>query len=82
MSDDNNTTQSIEDLISFSEGGAGEDESAQQKFFEKQGEIKKKEIERITKQNAASQGLPYIDLAGFAISPDALVLVDEAKAVR
>lgn len=74
-------TQSIEDLISASSGQALDNEGAQAKFSRRQSEIKTKEIERITNQKAVSSGLPYINLAGFPISPEALSLIkeDEAK---
>jgi len=81
MSDDNNKPiQSIEDLIDLSQGESFSDESAQSKFAEKQEEIKKKEIERLAKQKAAKLGIPYIDLTGFAISPEALSLITEEDA--
>lgn len=79
---DNKKVQSIEDLISSLGGNAGDDESAQQKFSEKQGEINKKEMERLTRQKAAGKGIPYVDLAGFAVSPDALSIIDEQEAIK
>lgn len=79
---DNKKAQSIEDLIFSSENYSDEDENAQQKFSKKQNEINKKDIERITMQKAASQGLPYIGLVGFAISLDALSVISEAEAIR
>lgn len=72
--------QSIEDLISESQGGEVEEESVQGKFQQKQREIKLKELEDATQGLADSQGLPYINLFGFPISPDALVLIDEKTA--
>lgn len=82
MPDDNKSTQSIEDLIASSRGEFKDDESAQTKFAEKQGEIKLKEMERLTKQKAAKSAVPYIDLVGFAISPEALSLIKEEDAKR
>jgi type IV pilus assembly protein PilB len=74
-------TQSIEDLLSSSQAKSkDDDESTQVKFSEKEREIKKKEIERATKRKAADLGMPYIDLAGFAISPEALSLIEEEDA--
>lgn len=70
---------SIEDLISSSKGSAG-DENTQTKFQTKQNEIKIKERERLARQQADASGLPYIDLVGFPISPDALTLIDEEEA--
>ncbi len=70
---------SIEDLINSSKGSAG-DESTQAKFQTKQNEIKIKERERLAKQQADGSGLPYVDLVGFPISPDALTLMGEEEA--
>ena len=77
MSDD---YQSIEDLISSSAGGDTDEESVQGKFTKKQQEIKVKEMERQTKQQAAQMGVPYVDLFGFPISPEALMLMKEEEA--
>ncbi len=74
--------QSIEDLISASHGEITDDESVQAKFLKKQKEIKRKETERLAKSQAASFGLPYIDLFGFPISPEALILIREEDANR
>jgi len=74
--------QSIEDLINAAEGQAAADESAPTKFQQKQQELKIKEIERLTKQQADSLGIPYINLSGFPISPEALVLVKDEAARR
>ncbi len=71
------TNQSISDLFSDAAGQAGDDESATAKFAVKQKQLRIKELERITKQKAESLGLPYVDLVGFPISPEALVLIDE-----
>ncbi len=82
MQDDNKSTQSIEDLIASSRGEFKSDESAQTKFSEKQEEIKLKEIERLTMQKAARSGIPYINLSGFAVSPEALSLIKEEDGKR
>ncbi len=74
--------QSIEDLINAAEGQVSADESAPTKFQQKQQELKIKEIERLTKQRADSLGIPYINLSGFPISPEALVLVKDEEARR
>ncbi|MEA3450246.1 MAG: GspE/PulE family protein [Patescibacteria group bacterium] len=72
---------SIEDLIMSSQGKQSDDDvSAQAKFKEKQQEIKIKEMERKTQAKARANGLPYIDLFRFPISPEALSLVSEEKA--
>ena len=72
--------QSIEDLISDAVGQTGADDSATAKFASQSKKIKVKELERLTKQAADSAGLSYVDLAGFPISPEALVLIDEKEA--
>jgi type IV pilus assembly protein PilB len=71
-------TQSIEDLIIPPE--KAEDESAQAKFSKKQKEIKIKEAEEATEKKAADLGMDYVDLAGFPISPEAIILIEEEKA--
>ena len=58
-----------------------EEGSVLDKFSKKQVEIKAKEIERMTERAANSQGLPYIDLAEFPISPEALSLINEEDAI-
>ena len=73
-------SQSIKDLFSDASGQSLNDESAAAKFSVKEKKLKIKELERLTKQAAESRGLPYVDLAGFPISPEALVLIPEAQA--
>jgi type IV pilus assembly protein PilB len=73
-------SQSIEDLIRSSRGEPMEEESAEGKFAKRQEEIHLKEIERQTAERAASAGLPYIDLFGFPISPEAISLILEERA--
>lgn len=72
--------QSIEDLIAASHGEPVNEESAQAKFQVKQQEVKTKELERVAKQQADDAGMPYIDLSGFPISPEALSLISEQEA--
>jgi len=74
--------QSIEDLINNDDDQATTDESTAVKFKQKQQQLKIKEIERLTKQKADKSGLPYINLFGFPISPEALSLVKEEEARR
>lgn len=71
-------TQSIEDLLENGESGG----NLETKFKEKQAEIKLKEIEHLTQKEAAKTGFPYINLSGFPISPEALVLIKEEDACR
>lgn len=58
------------------------DSSAQTKFLNKQKEIKNKEIEKQVQAKAQSLGLSYINLFGFPISPEALVLIPEEEAKK
>ena len=74
--------QSNEDLFDSPEDIAPDDESAQAKFQTKQQEIRRKEIERATQNKAVSMGLPYVNLFGFPISPEALVLINEQDAIE
>ncbi|MDD4900913.1 MAG: GspE/PulE family protein [Patescibacteria group bacterium] len=73
-------TQSIEDLYSDAVGKGDDDNNAAAKLAVKQKQFKIKEIERLTKTKADNLGLLYTDLVGFPISPEALVLIDEAEA--
>jgi type II secretory ATPase GspE/PulE/Tfp pilus assembly ATPase PilB-like protein len=57
-----------------------DDESVQSQFAEKQKAIKIKELENATKSKAFKKGFPYIDLAGFPISQEAIALIDEKEA--
>jgi len=72
--------QSIEDLISdghLNASDSGSEESVQEKFKNKQTEIDKKTMEKITNEKAQSLGIPYINLVGFPISPEALSKIAE-----
>ncbi|MFA6994857.1 MAG: GspE/PulE family protein [Patescibacteria group bacterium] len=57
-----------------------DEESVAGRFAIKQTEIKIKEIEKQTKQTAQQLGLDYVNLAGFPISPEALVSIQEERA--
>jgi len=46
----------------------------------KQQEIQTSDIEKRTQNEAAKKGLPYINLKGFPVSPEALILIDEEEA--
>jgi type II secretory ATPase GspE/PulE/Tfp pilus assembly ATPase PilB-like protein len=74
--------QSIEDLLKASSGNKPpkDDGSTHFKLYAKQNEIKIKEMERNTEKAAIQSGRSYINLFGFPISPEALVMIDEAKA--
>ncbi len=51
-------------------------DETREKFQEKMAEIEEREKEKVTEEKAARIGLPYINLKGFPISPEALVLID------
>jgi type II secretory ATPase GspE/PulE/Tfp pilus assembly ATPase PilB-like protein len=72
-------SQSIEDLMNSS-NESKDDETIQGKFNKKQTEIKIKEAERLTEQEANGLGIPYVNLSGFPISPEAISLIEEEKA--
>lgn len=71
---------SIEKLLA--NGKADQEDSPQGKLNQKQEEIKLKDIEKATENQAASLGLPFISLANFPISPEAISLMDEKEARR
>lgn len=73
---------SIEDLISSSQGRPLDEDSTEGKFQRKQKDIKLKEVERLTNQRAVATGIPYVNLFGFPISPDALSLIDQEEATK
>ena len=73
------SSQSIEDLFSGAASQPDGGESAAAKFAVKQKQLRTKELERLTKTKADAASLPYVDLVGFPISPEALVLIDEAE---
>lgn len=46
----------------------------------KRKEIQTSDIEKLAQQEAAKKGLPFINLKGFPVSPEALSLIDEETA--
>ncbi|MBU2416060.1 GspE/PulE family protein, partial [Patescibacteria group bacterium] len=74
--------QSIADLIASSHGEPMDDEAPQAKLAQNEKEIKIKELERITQNKANSLGLPYINLFGFPVGPEALMLITEKDAEK
>ncbi|MBU1778459.1 MAG: GspE/PulE family protein [Patescibacteria group bacterium] len=74
--------QSIADLIASSHGEPMDDEAPQAKLAQNEKEIKIKELERITQSKANSLGLPYINLFGFPVGPEALMLITEEDAEK
>ncbi|MHB8903501.1 MAG: GspE/PulE family protein [Patescibacteria group bacterium] len=67
---------SIENLLNPTD----DEESVTGRFAKKQGEIKLKEEEKQTEKKAKQVKLDYINLFGFPISPEALVLIAEETA--
>ncbi|MFH1233797.1 MAG: GspE/PulE family protein [Patescibacteria group bacterium] len=72
--------QSIEDLLSEDNKQKINDESMQSKFNNAQQKVKIKEVERAIQKKATSLGISYIDLIGFPISQEAIILLSEEKA--
>lgn len=70
---------SIENLINPQ--STQDENSVQGKFAAKQAEIKLKEIETQTEKNASNLGLSYVNLFSFPISPDAITLIPEERAI-
>ncbi len=71
-----NLGPSLEDLLP----GQAEEEGAEAKLQEKMHEISLKEKEGETKRLADAVGLPYINLVGFAISPETLTTISQEEA--
>src|SRR3989339_2155425 len=73
---------SIEDLLGkgTKKASASNDPSSQEKFDEKMKLIRLKEKEAEIMAQAASSGFDYINLDGFPISPEALLLVNREQA--
>lgn len=69
-----------ESVISSSARAKLSDDLTAQQFSEKMGAIKIKEKEQESARVGAAMGLPTINLKGFPISPEALVLVPEEQA--
>ncbi|HTK04530.1 MAG TPA: GspE/PulE family protein [Candidatus Eisenbacteria bacterium] len=72
---------SIEDLMGKkAKSTKPSDETAQEKFSAKMDEIKLKNLEKLTMIKARELGFDYINLAGFPISPEALMLIPREQA--
>jgi type IV pilus assembly protein PilB len=77
---------SIEDLLGKKPGAAAPAASgpvklnAQQQFQAKMDEMKLKALEGKTKAEADALGVPYLNLVGFPIAPEAIQLVPREKA--
>ncbi|MDD4995201.1 MAG: GspE/PulE family protein [Patescibacteria group bacterium] len=77
----NQGPQSIEDLIP-SRQKKGATSATGEKLKEKMGEVREAELERLAESKAQSLGVPYINLKGFAISPEALALIPREQAEK
>lgn len=81
----------IDDLLQQTKGDQQSDPSQkaqisgqqeQEKLQEKLTEIKIKELEERAAQTARQAGLPYINLKGFPVAPEALRIIPENDAVQ
>lgn len=72
-------TSSVEDLINKNQS---DDDNITSQLDEKIKEITLKEKEQQTEKQAILAGLPYINLVGFAISPDSLTTLDRETAEK
>lgn len=54
----------------------------EERFAEKMEEIDIKQKERLTRQEAGTLGLGYIDLTGFPIGPETISLISKADAIE
>ncbi len=54
--------------------------TTQQQLQKRMDTIRLEQIEKVTQEKAAGLGVPYINLKGFPVSPDALRLVPQAQA--
>ena len=84
-----NDIQSIEDLLQFTgsksttkEASEPGEESAIEKFDEKMSEVRLKEKEVAAEKQAATLNIPYVNLKGFPISPEALRLVPKERSLE
>ena len=50
-------------------------QTVEEKLSEKMTEVRLKEHEELAEQEAGAQGIGYVNLKGFAVSPDALTLI-------
>lgn len=57
-----------------------EQKTHQEKLVEKMEEIKLHDLEKIAKQEAAKLGVPYVNLNGFPVAPEALALIPREEA--
>jgi type IV pilus assembly protein PilB len=82
-----NDIQSIEDLLKYTGANAATqtvattgERNTVEKFEEKMQDVRLKEKETLAETQAKEQGLPYVNLKGFPISPEALRLIEQKRA--
>jgi type II secretory ATPase GspE/PulE/Tfp pilus assembly ATPase PilB-like protein len=82
-----NDIQSIEDLLKYTGANATTataskpgDRTAVEKFEEKMHDVRLKEKETEAQEQAKALGVPYVNLKGFPISPEALSQVPQERA--
>ena len=73
---------SISSLLKKNGSNNNDNNSAQSKLLRKQKEIEEKEIEKKTQTQAQASGLSYINLFGFPIDHEAILLIPEETAIK
>ncbi|TAK03363.1 type II/IV secretion system protein [Patescibacteria group bacterium] len=73
-------TQSIESLLKKTGAATAAGGVVEGKFEEKMHEIRLREKEEETQKTAAATGIPYVNLKGFPISPEAISLIPREQA--
>lgn len=74
--------QSIEDLLKSTGAKTAtesSDQTVSEKFEEKMHDVRLKELEAEAQEKAQTLGLPYVNLKGFPISPEALMLMPKEQ---
>jgi len=56
--------------------------STSEKLDERMGDIRLQEVEQLAQQEAGRLGLPYLNLKGFPIAPEALAMIPRAEAME
>ena len=74
-----NDLQSIEDLMAHGKNPDSDRDTVQGKADEKLRDVQLKSLEENVRAQAATDGLPYVNLVGFPISPEALALIPEER---
>lgn len=72
----------FDSISSLFKNGSGKDDSAPSQLLKKQQEIKNKEIEKKTQAQAQTLGLSYVNLFGFPIDHEAILMIPEDQAIK